>query len=269
LELEGPKLIRKPPSLGSEFGRRFEDPTVADAYLFRPLYPPETFEILMSLLTEKPFTVLDVGCGLGNIARHIVNSVETVDAIDSSAEMIRRGMRLQYGDSPKLRWIVGRAEDAPLSPPYALITAGQSLHWMDWNVIFNRLHDVLTVSGKLAIVDLDEEVSSQTESLQSLIREFSTNRDFQPYDMISELQVHGLFEKLGDKKTASTTFTQTVNEYLEALHSRSSLTRNSMGSVNATKFDERVTDVLLKSFPERRVKTKIFATVVWGKPMKH
>lgn len=43
---------------------------------------------------------------------------------------LEAGRWLAGGDAKNLRWIVGRAEDAPLNPPYDLTTAGESLHWM-------------------------------------------------------------------------------------------------------------------------------------------
>lgn len=39
-----------------------------------------------------------------------------------------------------------------LDPPYALVVAGDSLHWMDWPVIVPRIRDVLSPNGSLGIV---------------------------------------------------------------------------------------------------------------------
>src|SRR5439155_17899141 len=103
-----------------------------EAYRSRPPYPDELFEILAGLISDEPRVVLDAGCGTGEIARPLLGRVDRVDAVDFSPAMIERGRRSPGGDHPNLRWIVGRAEDVPLAPPYALITAGASLHWMDW-----------------------------------------------------------------------------------------------------------------------------------------
>jgi 2-polyprenyl-3-methyl-5-hydroxy-6-metoxy-1,4-benzoquinol methylase len=112
--------------------RAFQDRSVAAAYRLRPPYPPETFEVLAGLLADGPRVALDVGCGDGAIARPLAPLVDRVDAVDASAAMIEAGKGLPGGGHPRLRWIIGRAEDAPLRPPYALVTAGSSLHWMDW-----------------------------------------------------------------------------------------------------------------------------------------
>jgi SAM-dependent methyltransferase len=125
-------MIPKPKHLGGEYTAQFKDHSVVQAYRYRPPYPPETFEILCTLLTEEPRVVLDIGCGTGAIARHLIAFVERIDAVDFSPEMIQRAKYLPYGDHPHLHWICGPVEDAPLSPPYTLITAGASLHWMEW-----------------------------------------------------------------------------------------------------------------------------------------
>lgn len=89
------------------------------------------FNVLVGLIAGEPRTVLDLGCGTGFIARPLAPRVDRVDAIDVSEAMIEEGKRLPGGDHPHLQWIVGRAEDVALHPPYALITAGDSLHWME------------------------------------------------------------------------------------------------------------------------------------------
>jgi SAM-dependent methyltransferase len=104
------------------------------SYRYRPEPPAQTFAILEGLITDEPRVVLDIGCGTGFLARPLAPRVDRLDAIDMSPTMIGEGKRLPGGDDPRLRWIVGRIEDAPLDPPYALATAGDALTWMDWDV---------------------------------------------------------------------------------------------------------------------------------------
>src|SRR4029079_14455494 len=106
-----------------KLGEVFTDRDVARAYRYRPAYPPDTFRILSDLIVG-PRTVLDVGAGTGAIAREMVPFVERVDAVDISAAIIDEGRRLPNGTDPRLRWILGSAEEAPFDPPYGLITAG-------------------------------------------------------------------------------------------------------------------------------------------------
>ena len=106
----------------------FKDQAVVSAYRYRPSYPEEVFAILADLVTDEPRTVLDVGVGSGDLARSLVSLVERVDAVDPSAQMIVWGKQLPQGNHPHLHWIEGKVEDAPLTPPYSLITAGSSIH---------------------------------------------------------------------------------------------------------------------------------------------
>src|SRR5439155_1186695 len=110
------------------------EPDVARLYRYRAPYPPPVFEILRRLIVE-PHTILDAGCGTGALTRHLTELASRVDAVDPSEAMIEEGRRLLGGGDPRIRWIVGPAETAPLEPPYGLITTGQSLHRMDQGVV--------------------------------------------------------------------------------------------------------------------------------------
>jgi len=64
------------------------------------------------------------------LARPLAPLVDRIHAVDWSAAMIEGGRRLPGGDHPNLIWTVGAAETVALVPPYGLVTAGASLHWM-------------------------------------------------------------------------------------------------------------------------------------------
>jgi ubiquinone/menaquinone biosynthesis C-methylase UbiE len=88
---------------------------MAAAYRHRPPYPPAVFGVLAELIVDQPRAVLDVGCGDGALARHLVASVDRVDAVDVSVAMVENGRELPGGDHPRLRWMVGRVEEVPWS----------------------------------------------------------------------------------------------------------------------------------------------------------
>ncbi len=260
-------MIDKPAFLGIEYANNFRNSRVAEAYCLRPPYPSEMFHILSSLISGRPSAVLDVGCGTGNIARGLVGLVDRIDAVDFSEQMIEKGKRLPNGNHPSLRWILGRAEEAALQPPYALLTAGQSLHWMGWNVVFRRFSEILRPQGCLAIVDLDEESYLWKDSLQKLIKKYSTNPSYYAYDMTGELEKHGLFKRLGERKTGSVPFVQSMEDYIESLHSQSSLTRDQMGEENARNFDNEVRGIVSEFYPTGKLELRVFGTVLWGETM--
>ena len=143
-------MRQKPASFSQYYASAFQEQSVADAYQARPPYPDVVFDILASLVTGAPRRVLDVGCGTGFIARNLVGRVDHIDAVDISPVMIEHGRQLPNGDAESLSWIIGPIETAPLAPSYALITAGDSLHWMEWDVALPRFATMLPAHGYLA-----------------------------------------------------------------------------------------------------------------------
>jgi len=262
----------RPEHLGLEFAARFRDQGVVDTYHFRPPYPEETFDILTSLITDEPRAALDVGCGSGDIARRLVERVERVDAVDFSRPMIEKGKGLPNGDHPHLRWIYGPAEEAPLDPPYALITAGQSIHWMDWDIVLPRFREALTPHGYLAILSVEgslpwHDALPWDEEVGKLVKKYSTSPKYQEFDMIEEWKERGLFEKLGEKETAPVPFAQPLDDYIAAFHSMSSLSREHMGQESALNFDHEVRAIVSKYITNGMVEKQVYGTIVWGRPL--
>src|SRR5215469_13894603 len=197
-------MMKRPESHGEQYAVRFQHQSVVDRYHLRPTYPPQTFELLNDLIVDEPRAVLDVGCGTGKIARPLAASVERVDAVDRSLPMLSRARTEPGGDSPKIRWLHGRAEDVALEPPYALVTAGASLHWMEWDVVLPRLARVLTQHGMLAIASVGEPAGSApwSEGARQISQRFTNNPAYQPFDLIAALEQYRLFQKLGERQTA-------------------------------------------------------------------
>ncbi len=259
-------MIKRPESHGEQYVARFQDQSVVDRYHLRPTYPPETFEILNELIVDEPHAVLDVGCGPGNVARHLAEYVERIDAVDMSFPMLERARTLPGGDSPKIRWLHGRAEDVELQPPYALVTAGESLHWMDWGVVLPRFARLLTPHGVLAIVYIVDQPVPWREGYLQIVRRFTNNPTYVPFDMIAEFEKYQLFQKLGEHKTAPVSLRQTVEDYIAAQHARSNLSLETMTAEQAAQFDMEM-QVLLRPFAQDGLLTlSVVGGMTWGKP---
>ncbi|HZU68699.1 MAG TPA: class I SAM-dependent methyltransferase [Ktedonobacteraceae bacterium] len=261
-------MIPKPRHLEPEYGAQFQDRSIVDAYQYRPPYPTETFKILAGLMSGESRVVLDVGCGRGDIARELVHFVERVDAVDFSANMIETGKKLPGGDNPKLNWICGPVEEVPLAPPYALVTAGASLHWMDWYVVMPRFREMLLPDAFVAIVGTKASSEWWDGKIGPIISRYSTNRHFQPYDLIEELEKRGLFQKAGEKETAPVLFVQSVDDYIESYHSRNGLSRERMGEENAAAFDREVREVVTPMAKDGMLEFQISGHVIWGLPQQ-
>ena len=256
----------KPAHLGPQYAAQFEDAAIVAAYPTRPPYPAEVFERLRSLLVA-PAVALDVGCGTGDIARRLAPLVERVDAVDISAGMIAAGQRLPGGDAPNLRWLPGAMEDAPLTPPYGQIVAGESLHWMDWAVVLPRLRDALAPGARLVLVGRREGPMPWRDALLALIRRYTTNRDYQPYDLVEELTARGLFQQEGEVMTQAEPFSQSVADYIESVHSRNGFSRDRMPPEDASTFDAAARDLISPYATGGMVALRVSAALCWGQPL--
>lgn len=259
-------MLPKPDHLEPAYGSQFQDPSVVAAYRHRPPYPAEVFDVLIGLVAGEPGSVLDLGTGTGAIARGLVGRVARVDAIDPSRGMIEAGRGLPGGDHPDLTWVEGHAENAPLRPPYGLVTAGASLHWMDWATVLPRVRDALVPGGVLAIVDEREQPQPWDAALKGIIGRFSTNRAYRPYDLIEELERRGLFRRQGRLRTAPVAFRRTVAEYVESLHARNGLSRDRTTAEAASAFDREVTALVTPHAVDGRLSLRVAAEVAWGFP---
>jgi SAM-dependent methyltransferase len=243
----------------------FQDPSVIQCYRYRPPFPPEVFTVLSTLIVDRPRRVLDLGSGTGFVARELLRFVDAIDAVDISEGMIAVGQQLPGGDDSRLRWILGRAEDAPLDPPYALITAGDSLHWMDWPVLLPRLREVLTENGYLAVFECGQEPPPWQAELVPIIQRYSTIRDYRPFNLTTELVRPGLFTIHGTHTTMPIPFTQSIEDYIASFHGRSSFSRDRMLPADAAAFDAAVYDLVTAYSPET-VTLSLVSTITWGKP---
>ena len=256
----------KPAHLGPAYAAQFQDAAVVAAYPTRPPYPEAVIDLLTSLAVE-PRVALDVGCGTGDIARQLAPRMERVDALDISAAMIAAARRLPGGDARNLRWRMAALEDAPLSGPYGLAVAGESLHWMDWERVLPRLRAALAPGAPLVIVERAEDPSPWSDALLQLIRRYSTNREFQPYDLIDELTRRQLFALAGQTRITSEPFSQPIARYIESIHSRNGFSRDRMRPEDAAAFDAATTALIAPYAPDGEARLHIGAVATWGSPL--
>lgn len=257
----------KPGHLGLKYAMQFQDSSIVEVYHHRSPYTAEAIDVLVELITDQPRAVLDVGCGTGDLARRLVEHVERVDAVDFSQAMIAKGKTLPGGDHPRLNWIYGRVEEVALHPPYALITAGASLHWMEWDVVMPLFQRVLTPHGYLALAENGIGPLPWNADLLALIRRFSTNQEFQPFDLVEELEQRHLFEQHGEIRTRSVPFVQSGEDYIRSIHSMNGFSRERMGDEAANTFDDEVRKIIAPFLQDGQLTFSASSTVIWGKPL--
>jgi len=266
-DLLSPSSTLRPWHLARQYAEQFQDQSVVDAYHLRPYYPEETFSLLADLCDPVCPRVLDAGCGTGEIARRIAPLVEHVDAVDLSPAMLTKGKGLPGGDAANLRWIEGEIETVALAPPYGLITAASSLHWMEWAVALPRFAQMLTPNGVLVILfDHASTLEADTGEIGQLVRDYSTNRDYQPFDLVEELQERHLFTVRGKRWTQPVLQKQSIADFVGSIHARNGFSRERMGAEAAGDFDTQVLQILRATYPEGDLTMSVQMKVVWGKP---
>lgn len=233
-----PDPIIKPDFYGLEHAEKFKHRSMAEAYQYRPPYSDEVFATLLEMFKGKSRTVLDVG------------------------------RTLPHGTNPRINWILGPAETVKLTPVYGLIVAGASLHWMDWNAVFPRFKESLIPDGLICVIDGDTPIDHPWREKEiEVIRKYSTNQKLDlSYDFVQELRDHGLFHPIGAKKTKPFQFEQSIDDYIESVHSRESICREVMGKQAARNFDRELREILLPYSKKNRITFKVSADMRWGFP---
>jgi SAM-dependent methyltransferase len=257
----------KPRGWGSDYAAWFDEPSVAGRYVHRPPYPAPVFPLLAGLAADPPRAVMDAGCGPGDLARGLAPLVGRVDAVDRSPRMLAAGRRLPGGDSGNLRWILGEVERVPLEPPYALVVAGESVHWFDWPQAMPRFAGVLSAQGLLAIVYRDWLGAGELRRrLVEVYGSHGANPDFAPLDPVEELERRGRFERRGEQAVAAQPWTPTRDELLACHHSQNGFVIERMRDPD--RFDRELTAVVdeVASPVNGRYRMQVSATVVWGLP---
>ncbi len=272
-------MISQPQQFSRAYSSIFQDASVVAAYRHRGPYPRETFLKLAGLIdrTIAPIRILDAGCGTGQMASGLLpyldaNAGELIDAVDLSAAMIEAGKRMAYGVDPRINWITGPIEEVPLYPPYALIVAAASLHWMPWAKTLPRFAAMVSANGYLALVEGRSFREPWAEELTPLLAHYSMNQDFRPYNMgtvATMLEENGYFRQVACIETSPVASRQPVDDWIEGIHATNGFSRDRMIPTQAAAFDRQVRELLLNYFPDGEVAEEHSARIIVGKPLAH
>jgi len=253
----------KPKQFEKSYGDQFSDQSVVDCYHLRPVYPKALFNYLTSLL-PKNGRVLDLGCGTGALAIGLAKKGLLVDAVDPSAAMIKRGKSL--AESVEVNWVVGSLNSFDFSDPYDLIVCANSVQWLDWPSAFPIMKQYLKPEGKLAIIDGgDLQGFSGQDDVLELVKCFSTNQDFKPYDIVSLLQEQGWYHQ-DQEQFFTCSFDQAIEDFVLSIHSRNGFSLDRMEPKAAEQFDQQVSQVLQQKNPSGLVKGEIAVRLSLGQP---
>jgi len=240
----------KPRHLDAEYAAQFGDEEVAAAYRHRPPYPPETFVILEPLLGSRPRTVLELGAGTGDLTIGLMPLVDRLIAVEPSRPMLERGRRRTAAEQDHVEWLA--------------VVAAEAFHWLDWQSVLPRVAISLVPSGHLILVDRAQGAGLPWEpDLRALIRTYSTNQDYVPYDTVTELESRGLVVVGGRAETETVVHRQKVDDYVESFHSRNGFSRARLSAERARAFDDQLTTLVRRSCPDDIVPVPVRARITW------
>jgi hypothetical protein len=134
--------------------------------------------------------------------------------------------------------------------------------------VLPRIAESLVPGGQLILVEraLAESLPWKLD-LRLLIREYSTNRGYVPYDSATELEARGLITVGGRARTASVPYRQSLDGYVESFHSRNGFSRARLPAGRAQEFDDRVKTLLCRYCSDDAVLLPVEARIVWSRPV--
>ncbi len=104
---------------------------------FRPLYPPELYEFIMSHVPLREHA-LDCATGNGQAASGLSSYFDHVDAFDISKKQLDQAPRL-----PNIRYLVSNEVHTPYPDNhFDLITVAAALHWLNFEKFFTEIKRV-------------------------------------------------------------------------------------------------------------------------------
>jgi ubiquinone/menaquinone biosynthesis C-methylase UbiE len=127
---------------------------------FRRGYPAEVLEVLAGTFTlTKDDTVLDLGCGTGQLAVPLAPRIRGVIGMDPEPDMLRlaRESAVRHGVT-NVTWVLGADTDVPAlrallgDRSLAMTVIGQALHWMRHDLLFAGLPRLIRPGGGVAVL---------------------------------------------------------------------------------------------------------------------
>lgn len=148
--------MESPEQRAARHRRRATFGEIADRYdRYRPGYAPSLVDALVATARLRAAsTVLEVGCGTGQLAELLASRSLRVTALDVGTSMIAAARR-RVGPGVVLH--VSSFEDFDAAADaFDLVVSVDAFHWVDPEVRYEKASHVLRSSGWLAVVLCDE-----------------------------------------------------------------------------------------------------------------
>jgi SAM-dependent methyltransferase len=134
------------------YGKVF-DAIAAEYDRVRPAYPDELIDQACRVAgIGSGDRVLEVGCGSGQLTRGLVARGLHVTAVEPGASLLALA-RQNLAGTGEVEWVHARFEDAPLPRErFRAAFSASAFHWVDPEVGWQKVADVLAPGGALALV---------------------------------------------------------------------------------------------------------------------
>ena len=256
------------------YGARFGSRRMAANYRFRPDYSSEVYDTLSGLLPDRRRNLLDAGCGTGKIVRGLVDQFDRADAVDPSEEMLRAARSLPAGGDPKIRLVSARIEEAELSPPYGLIVAAASIHWMELDRVLPRFRESLAPGAFLAVLDGDAPIDPPWEGeVTRFMLDFLENLEGERpkwwasagQRLRQPILDHKAFQRVGVMISKPVRVAQNIADFLRCEHSRATWSEDHLGEKATAQFDDGLSELLTPFATDGILTLSVQTRVEWGR----
>lgn len=248
----------------------FRDEGVARAYSCRPAYPEELVSVLRGLVPDAARTVVEVGCGPGEISRRLAPDVDRAIGVDPSRAMLERGRALPGGE--RVEWVEASGEeyfeDGRDPEPVGLVVSADSLVWLDWERVAPGMRSRLVAGGRFAVVHgRMESRSAWGDEARALAIAHSTIRDYPVGSLVETLRELGHFEVDREIVCAPHRIVQRIDDYIERCHSQASASRVRQGPEGVAAYDAALRRMLEPHARDGFVEYDVVVSVDAGWPV--
>jgi ubiquinone/menaquinone biosynthesis C-methylase UbiE len=159
-------MTRRPESTARRYGKVFDE-RAAEYDRHRPTYPDELVDQACQVAgIASGDEVLEVGCGSGQLTRHLVARGLHVTALEPGTSLIRLARQNLEG-AGAVEFVSAQFEDALLPrEQFQAVFSASAFHWVDPKVSWQKAADVLVPGGTLALISyfgLEEQRSKRDQ----------------------------------------------------------------------------------------------------------
>jgi SAM-dependent methyltransferase len=151
--------------------------SVAAAYeQFRPGYPDELVEQILTYAGRPVRTALEIGAGTGKATRVLARRAIAVTATDPDAAMLAE---LRQHVPATVNIVQSAFEDLALTTTYDLVYAAASLHWTDPTGRWSRVAALLETGGTFAAFGAERDLADPAldEAVHAVRRQYLADDD--------------------------------------------------------------------------------------------